>query len=340
MPSNVYFDGLSFLPEQLDEISKAGLHAMICDVSRVEEVRDPVGAPRYRRSFAVNDRALDEALTRLSGTPHVHLALRGNEVGRRPGCAVFLQFQSMETLDGDLSRLGYFHGKGLRVLQFTHHNDNAFAGGAIEPVATGLTPLGREALDEMNRLRLAADVSHGSEATMLEAAERSRTPILLSHGACRAIVDHPRCASDRVIRAIADRGGVMGVFMMSFWLTREPEPRIEHLLRHIRHVMKIGGIEAVGIANDFPMSGEPKLVALGNDNRKGVANYLEWWTAMRRAGVPGFEWTPEHVVIPELNRLDRMARIHRALERARFRSRDIERIMGGNWTRVLTEILG
>ncbi len=68
----------------------------------------------------------------------------------------------------------------------------------------------------MNRVRIVPDVSHRSELPMLEAARRGTTPILLSHGACQAIVDHPRCASDAVIKAIADKGGMMGIFMMSF----------------------------------------------------------------------------------------------------------------------------
>ena len=95
----------------------------------------------------------------------------------------------------------------------------------------------------MNRLRMLADVSHASEPTALDVAKHTRQPFILSHGACRAIVDHPRCASDAVIRAIADRGGVMGIFMMSFWLTTADVPTVEHYLAQIRHVIKVGGID-------------------------------------------------------------------------------------------------
>ena len=334
------FDGLSFLPDDLAEITRAGLNGMICDVSEVREIRDANGTPRYPRDFETNDRALEKAVARLRDSPHAFVGLRGSDIGSRPGCAAFLQFQSCEPVGDDLSRLALFHGKGLRVLQFTHHNDTPFAGGALERQPSGLTGLGCAGLDEMNRLRLLPDVSHGSEATMIEAAARSRTPIVLSHGACRAIVDHPRCASDAAIQAIASRGGVMGVFMMSFWLTRDPAPSIEHLIAQIRHVIKVGGIEAVGIANDFPMAGQPNLAKLGNDNARGVAEYLDWWRAMRREGIPGFEQDPRHVVVPELNDIDRLATITRALERARFPGREIERIMGGNFRRVLTDVLG
>lgn len=313
---------------------------MICDVSKVTTVHDDKGTMRYLRDFATNLEALDKAVSRLSDTPYAFVARQGSDIGSRPGCATFLQFQSCEPIDADLSRLSLFHDKGLRIIQLTHHNNNLFGGGAIEPVQSGLTALGREGVTEMNRIGLIPDVSHGSVQTMLEVARLSQRPVILSHGACRAIVNHPRCAPDNVIRAIADTGGAMGIFMMSFWLTRNPVPTVDHLVAQIRHVMNVGGAESVGIANDFPMTGEADLVRLNNDNREGVKGYLEWWNAMRDIGVPGFEQQPEHVVIPELNNIDRVRTIAHALERARFGSRQIERIMGGNWARVLREALG
>lgn len=332
-------DGLSFLPQDLSQLATAGLDAIICDVSEVRAFTDANGSPRYRRDYETNMAALNKAIERLETSPYAFAAGAGRDIGSRPQCAVFLQFQSCEPLDADLSRLARFHERGLRVLQFTHHNQNLFAGGALDRHASGLTELGRSGLDEMNRLRILPDVSHGSDATMLEAAQRSRTPIVLSHGACRALLDHPRCAPDEVIRAIADCGGAMGIFMMSFWLTRDPVPRVEHLIAHIRHVIRVGGIEAVGIANDFPVAGQPNLTELGNDNARGVQEYIPWWLALRKEGVPGFGYTPAHVVIPELNNIDRTRTIARELERARFKPDEIDRIMGRNWQRVLRDVL-
>ncbi|RYY42250.1 MAG: peptidase M19, partial [Sphingomonadales bacterium] len=316
--ARLWIDGLSFLPEDMSEIRAAGLDAMICDVSAIQTVKAADGSPKYLRGFEANDPAIEAAVARLAASDAAYLALKGSDIGKKPGCAAFLQMQSTEMMGDDLSRLAYFHGKGLRIVQFTHHNDTPYAGGAIEPVQHGLTPLGIEGLAEMNRLRLLPDVSHGAEATMLDAARLSKTPIILSHGAARAIVDHPRCASDAVIRTIAEKGGMMGLFMMSFWLTRDPVPTPDHYVAQLRHIIKVGGIGAVGISNDFPMTGEASLVKLGNNNVEGVKGYLDWWRAMDKRGVPGFGWTPEHVVIPEYNNIHRMERIAATLERARF----------------------
>jgi len=338
-----WFDGLSFLPEDMNDIAQSGLSAMICDVSQVEEVRDPDGTPRYQRNFEVNDKALDQAIAKITASDQVFLATKGSQLlegGVENGAAAFLQFQSCETIGDDLERIGYFHRKGLRILQLTHHNNNRFAGGAIEPEQSGMTDFGRDGLAEMNRVGILPDVAHGSVATINEAARRSTSPVVYSHGACRALLDHPRCINDEGIRAIAEKGGVVGIFMMSFWLTKDPEPNIGHLLAHIRHVIKVGGIEAVGISNDFPMSGQQNLRKLNNDNAAGVKEYLGWWRAMRELGIPGYEEDPAHVVIPELNNINRMATIKRALEDDGFSAKDVSRIVGLNFARVMTDALG
>lgn len=334
-----YVDGLSFLPEDFGLITESGLSAMICDVSKVEEVVDRFGVVRYQRNFAPNDAALDDAIAKIESNPQVFLARRGTDIKSQPGCAAFLQFQSCETIGEDLSRIAYFHDKGLRILQLTHHNNNLFAGGAIESIHTGLTEFGRDGLAEMNRVGMLPDVSHGSPQTILETARESRSSVIYSHGACRALLDHPRCITDEGIRAIADKGGVVGIFMMSFWLTKESEPSVDHLIAHLQHVIDVGGLEAVGIANDFPMSGQQNLIRLNNNNREGVKQYLGWWRAMREVGVAGFEEDPEHVVIPELNNISRMELIDLALAGKGYASSDRAKIMGGNWARVLTETL-
>ncbi len=339
-PQRPFVDGLSFLPENLSDVVDSGLTAFICDVSEVVEIKDAGGVPRYLRTFPENKIALAKAAERISNSKEVFLARKGTEIGSQPKCAAFLQFQSCEPVGDDLARIDQFYQDGLRILQFTHHNNNLFAGGCLEPVQTGLTQLGIEGLSEMNRLRILPDVAHGSELTMLEAAKLSKTPIIMSHGACKAIVDHPRCISDEAIRSIASRGGVVGIFMMSFWLTAAAVPLPEHFVAHINHVIKVGGVEAVGIANDFPMSGQINLRKLGNDNSLGVQEYLPWWKAMRDLGIPGFSSDPRHVVIPEFNNIDRLMLIERLLERARMPARVVDRIMGGNWIRVLTDTLG
>ena len=183
-------------------------------------------------------------------------------------------------------------------------------------------------------------LSHVADPTARDVLRLSRKPVIVSHGAARALVNNARCTPDDVIRGVADSGGVMGIFMMSFWLTTDAVPTVDAYVRQIRHVANVGGIDAVGIANDYPVGGEASARAAGNDNAKVIGNYHAWWDSVARQGVLGFDRRPTHVVIPELNEPRRAFRIHEALDRAGFRPDAVERIMGGNWARVLTASLG
>jgi membrane dipeptidase len=251
--------------------------------------------------------------------------------------AVFLQVQGGGEIVGeDLTRLDLLHELGLKVFQMTHHHNNPLAGGGIEVKTSGLTKLGYEAVERLNNLNIIPDLSHSSDQTALDVIKASKKPVILSHGAVRAIVNHARCAPDEVIRAIAGKGGVMGIFMMSFWLTYDDTPTPEAWVKNIKHVINVGGIDAVGVSNDYPLDGEQGVIAAKNNNGEAVKNYLGWWQGLAKLGILGFEKTPKHVSIIEFNNIRRLFTIHETLSKAGFKSREIEKIMGGNWIRVLS----
>ncbi|HUR97763.1 MAG TPA: membrane dipeptidase, partial [Pyrinomonadaceae bacterium] len=251
--------------------------------------------------------------------------------------AIFFQVQGGGEIVGeDLTRLDQLQKNGLRVFQLTHHHDNPLAGGGLMSKTSGLTKLGFEAVERMNSLGLIPDLSHASDQTGLDTFKTSKKPVIISHGAARAIVNNARCAPDDIIRGVAKSGGVMGIFMMSFWLTPDPVPTVDSYIRQLRHVINVGGIEAVGIANDVPLSGEQGLVEAKGDNAAAVKNYLGWWNSIAKmGGILGFDKQPQHVAIPELNNIDRIRTIRAALEKEKFKSSEIEKIMGRNWIRVL-----
>lgn len=341
-----YVDGLCLPGEEAEmkEFAECGFQAVILDVSDGEMVHLPDGTEAYRRTYAACQRGVESGIQGIQKwIPGGFVAIKGSEIPATPsdpriGC--ILQFQGCDWVENDLARIQAFHAKGLRIAQLTHHYGNTLAGGCMDLPQTGLTPLGLEALREMERLRILPDLAHASNLTGLDVLKATSRPVIVSHGACRAIVDNARCTSDAVIRGVGDHGGVMGIFMMSFWLTQDSTPTVDHYIAQIRHVIRVAGIDAIGIANDYPPGGESELRKLGNDNLKGMELYMPWWKSMRARGVAGFEHTPTHVVIPELNTPRRMFLIHASLERARFKPSEIEKIMGGNWVRVLKNALG
>lgn len=134
-----YVDGLSFLRNDRDTFAAAGLSAVIADVSATDPVVPAAAgtAQRYTRSFETCWRSITAARDKLvnGAVPGAFLATHGTDIRKAyesGRTAVFLQFQGADPIGEDLSRLDTFYGLGLRVLQITHHNDNAWGGGALE----------------------------------------------------------------------------------------------------------------------------------------------------------------------------------------------------------------
>jgi membrane dipeptidase len=339
-----YVDGLSFMGSPAD-LAASGLAAFISDVSSGEQLKTTDGSIKFFRSFEACARSMTAMRRRLNSgaIEGAFLATKGSQIkeAHQSGrMAVFFQFQGAEPIGEDLTRLDLFYELGLRVLQITHHNNNPWGGGAIERTWSGITKKGIEGVERLNALGIIPDLSHVSDPTSLDVLKASKKPVIVSHGGARALVNNARCTGDEVIKGVAQSGGAMGVFMMSFWLTSEAVPTAESYVNQIRHIVKIGGIDAAAIANDYPVGGEQAAIKAGNDNAKIISNFYPWWDSVAKEGVLGFDKRPTHVVIPELNHPRRMFSIHQALDKAGFKTGEIEKIMGGNWIRVLTDSLG
>ena len=126
---------------------------------------------------------------------------------------------------------------------------------------------------------------------------------------------------------------------MYWWLTNENTTRPEHYVNHLRHIKNIAGIDAVAIANDYPLKGHEKALASGNNNEVAIDTYKQWWEGVGETGVLGFDQPANHIVIPELNHIKRMRSIEYLLIEANFTSSEIDKVMGENWQRVLDEVV-
>ncbi|MCM2270592.1 MAG: dipeptidase [Thermoanaerobaculia bacterium] len=150
------------------------------------------------------------------------------------------------TADVDL-----FFGLGQRVSQLTYNGRNRLGSGCYALWDRGLTAYGGEVVAAMNRVGMAIDLSHCGERTTLEAIEQSRRPVLVTHSNCRALVpNQPRCKSDAVIRALAARGGVMGITLVRAFVGAR-SPGFDDLLAHFDHVARLVGTEHVGLGSDI-----------------------------------------------------------------------------------------
>ncbi len=144
-----------------------------------------------------------------------------------------------------------FYALGQRISLLTYNSRNLLGSGAYARRDDGLTRFGAEVVAEMNRLGMAVDVAHCGERTSLEAIAASRRPVLVTHSNCKALVPgHPRCKSDRVIRAMAASGGVMGITVVRAFVSHKAHPTIDDVLDHYDHVAHLVGVEHVGIGSD------------------------------------------------------------------------------------------
>jgi len=337
----LYFDGLILEvdnSEVKDAFRHSGLSGFIWDVSFVTEVNG-----KYVRPFLPCLKSIARANKTLRENEiGLFLATRGSQIqeAREKGkTAVFLQFQSCEPFTDDVDLMDVFYEMGLRICQVTHHSTNPFGGGSLEKQWTGLTEIGFKAIEKMDALNIIPDLSHGNEILCQDILKTSTKSVVVSHTCCRAIVNNARCVTDAVIKGVADSGGIVAIMPLSFWITTDPVPTVDHYLSHIEHVIKVGGIESVGLSHDATVAGNLEAAKHDNDNLKAVEPSLPWWRRQQEAGILGFEELPQHSIIPELNNVRRHFIIQSALEKKGYPSSQVEKIMGKNWQRVLTQRL-
>lgn len=167
----------------------------------------------------------------------------------------------------DLSRLDTFRERGVVYITLCHNGDNALCDAAQRSKRThkGISALGEKAILRMNELGILVDVSHTSEETTRQALRISRKPIIASHSSAKGIYNHPRNLSDEMLKAIADKGGVVQVCLYhGFIAPNRGEADIRKVADHIDHIVKVAGIHAVGVGSDFDGGGG--LIGLRGSN--------------------------------------------------------------------------
>jgi membrane dipeptidase len=159
-------------------------------------------------------------------------------------------------LEGRLDNLERLYAWGVRSLTLTHFMSNDVAASAFDPrrqlaQQSGLTPLGRQVVAEMNALGMIIDLAHCSERAFWQTLELTRDPILVSHTGIRHYVPWEICMSDRQVKAVADNGGVIGIIFSSLWLKRFGLGGEADLVENILYVCRLVGADYVGLGSDL-----------------------------------------------------------------------------------------
>jgi membrane dipeptidase len=256
----------------------------------------------------------------------IERAKREGKVGMMPG------FQDTAFLEADPSRIVTFRELGVRIMQLTYNNRSIFGDGCLEPGNSGLSKAGYSAVEKMNEIGVAVDVSHCGYRTSSEAIAASKKPVLISHSGCASIYAHPRNKPDDVMKAVADKGGFFGVYLMPYLVASPTVPTREHVINHVLGALKICGEDHVGIGSD----GSIQAVQLTPEQQKAFDADI----ARRKSlgiGAPGEDRYP---YVPDLTGPDHMEVIAYELQKRGQSSAVIEKVMGSNFQRVIGEIWG
>lgn len=171
-----------------------------------------------------------------------------------PACgkiATVLSVEGGEAVDGSLAVLRTLYRLGVRAMTLTWNENNELSGAAMARGNRGLTPLGRDIVDEMCRLGIAVDVSHASDRAIDDILVRATRPVFASHSNARGVYNAPRGLTDDHIRAIGAQGGVVGVNFYHEQLCGGGSARIDDIVKHIRHIVTVGGVDCCAIGSDF-----------------------------------------------------------------------------------------
>lgn len=202
-------------------------------------------------------------------------------------------------LEGDLANVKYFAQRGVIYITLCHNGDNDICDSARgSNLHGGVSKFGAAVIREMNRNGIMVDLSHGAEKSFYDALEISSQPIVCSHSNSKALCNVPRNLTDDQLRALAKKGGVAHITLYHGFLRKEGTASVLDAIAHLEHAISVMGIDYVGIGTDFD----------GDGTVCGMADASE------------------------------MINFTRHLLARKYSERDIEKIWGGNWLRVMAQV--
>lgn len=202
-------------------------------------------------------------------------------------------------LEGDLANVKYFAQRGVTYITLCHNGDNDICDSARgSNLHGGVSKFGAAVIREMNRNGIMVDLSHGAEKSFYDALEISSQPIVCSHSNSKALCNVPRNLTDDQLRVLAKKGGVAHITLYHGFLRKEGTASVLDAIAHLEHAISIMGIDYVGIGTDFD----------GDGTVCGMADASE------------------------------MINFTRHLLARKYSERDIEKIWGGNWLRVMAQV--
>lgn len=279
-----------------------------------------IGIGEYEREIDAHP----DVLARVRRVADIAAAKQAGRTG------IIYGFQDGVAFETDLSRLDELYRLGIRVVQPTYNRRNLLGDGCLEPGNAGLSKTGVEAIARMNDLGILVDLSHCGRRTATDAIQASVKPVAFTHTGCAALNDHPRNRTDAELRAVAEKGGVSGIYFMPF-LSEGRQPTAADIVRHLEHMIDVAGEEHVSIGTDGGVSAE-----IVDDEFREI--FKENVRRRREAGISAPGETEEgYLFANELNTPRRLESLAGILSGRGHSDSRIEKILGANLVRLFSD---
>lgn len=330
-PGDFHVDsGVPLSDRAVRQARGSGVTAVNLTVGPVGNLPDAAAFEGIVRDIAYWTREMDvhpDALVQVKRAKDLAAAKRSFRLGLIFGLQDGVAFAT------DLSRLEVLRNLGVIIIQPTYNLRNLLGDGCLEPGDAGLSRRGHDAIERMNALGILVDLSHCSRRTTADAIAASARPVAFTHTGCAAVHDHPRNKTDAQLKALADRGGVAGIYVMPY-LRPKGQPEASDVVRHLEHALNVAGEDHVGIGTDgtlSPVELTPEFLS-----------YFQAETAARKKtgiGAPG-EDPNAYLFAADLNTPRRLETLAAMLAKRGHPASRVERILGGNFARLFAEVWG
>ncbi len=317
--------GVSLKGDWVEIVKRSG-------VTMLDTTLGAAGKPTFGYEGAVRDLArwhgvFDRHRDKLIRVRTTEDILEAKRSGR---LAVMLGFQNATHLARNIDNVEFFYNLGIRQMLLTYNSLNALGAGCTARKDVGLSHFGVEVVEKMNELGMLVDLAHCGIKTTLDAIEVSSRPVLFTHNCCRALCDNARNKTDEEIRAMAAKGGVMGITLINFFVSKKDRSTLDDLLAHFEHAVEVAGIDHVGIGTDSPMAGW----RVPFPDEKTFWDFHDQFKFKPGADV---RWPP---FIEEVDMPERFYIIAERLSARGYSDANLKKILGDNFMRVYREILG
>ncbi len=233
----------------------------------------------------------------------ISLATNYDEIINNNKISALLSIEEGAVLEGDIKKLEKFYDLGIRFLTLTwnYENEIGYPNCFEEFKNKGLKRFGFEVIEKMNDLGMIIDVSHLSDGGFYDVYNNSKKPFIATHSNSRTVTDHSRNLTDDMIRCLGNSGGITGINFCNYFLNDRDDSNstLEDIIKHIKHIVNVGGIEVLSIGTDFD----------------GILSTVE---------------------IKDISEMDKLVS---SLKKNDFKESEIEKIFSKNALRVIKEVL-